>query len=413
MRDFRDAKVMAQTLRESLSGKSLTISHSESLELVSRMLGLADWNTLSALLQAERRPEATRPVASAIARERIEPGRYPAVPVRDFVPFPTAVFPLFIGREKTKAALDRAFNDRREVVLAVQKSAGVDAPGPRDIDTIGLLAKLIEYEQLEDGTSKVLVAGRQRVVINRFITDKDWYQAEIVDPDEEPGGDATDLVQRILERFQPYASANDVRVPKGWPYPDETHDPGRIADVIAMHVVMPLEDRRRLLATLNPLVRLQRIAALLESWAVPLSPAFEETRRRALASSTQRGHRSATLEHLLLALTDDADASSVLGACGADATVLKADLVSFLGSERDNIFVAPGTESRPTPAFMRVIHRAQLQAQEQGSAAVTGMHVLLGLFPETRSPAARLLDKQGVSAARVADLIGRNRGTSG
>jgi ATP-dependent Lon protease len=56
MRDFRDAKAMAQTLRESLTTKAVTVSHSESLELVSRMLGIADWNTLSALLQANRRP---------------------------------------------------------------------------------------------------------------------------------------------------------------------------------------------------------------------------------------------------------------------------------------------------------------------------------------------------------------------
>ena len=60
MRDFRDAKAMAQTLRDSLTTKTVTISHSESLELVSRMLGVADWNTLSALMQADRRPAAAR-----------------------------------------------------------------------------------------------------------------------------------------------------------------------------------------------------------------------------------------------------------------------------------------------------------------------------------------------------------------
>src|SRR5215475_2515006 len=85
MRDFHDAKAMAQTLRESLTAKAVTISHSESLELVSRMLGIADWNTLSAMLQADRRPAASRP-ASPVVRERIEAARYPAVPIRDFVP---------------------------------------------------------------------------------------------------------------------------------------------------------------------------------------------------------------------------------------------------------------------------------------------------------------------------------------
>ena len=105
MRDFRDAKAMAQTLRDSLTTKAVTISHSECLELVSRMLGAADWNTLSALLQANRRPEAALPPARPAARERIEPARYPAIPVRGYVPLPASFFPLFIGREKDRKSV--------------------------------------------------------------------------------------------------------------------------------------------------------------------------------------------------------------------------------------------------------------------------------------------------------------------
>src|SRR6266705_1575408 len=131
MRDFRDAKTMAQTLRESLTTKSVTISHSESLELVSRMFGLADWNTLSAMLQSTRRDTGKRPG---------ETTSYPAIPLRDFVPFPSvnfaiyvgrdgckesyrsvfppADFPMFAWREKTLRALNHAFERHREVVLA-------------------------------------------------------------------------------------------------------------------------------------------------------------------------------------------------------------------------------------------------------------------------------------------------------
>src|SRR5215831_5501194 len=77
MRDFRDAKAMAQTLRESLSHKAMTISHSESLELVSKMLGLSDWNTLSAMLQADRNDTAT-----PVARQTASTAWYPAMPLR-------------------------------------------------------------------------------------------------------------------------------------------------------------------------------------------------------------------------------------------------------------------------------------------------------------------------------------------
>jgi ATP-dependent Lon protease len=413
MRDFRDAKAMAQTLRESLTTRAVTISHSESLELVSRMLGIADWNTLSALLQVDHHPASSRPAASPVSRERTGAGRYPAVPIRDFVPFPAAVFPLLIGREKTKAALDQAFKSGREVVLAIQKDFGVDEPGPQDVHEIGLLGQLVEHEQMEDGSLRVMIEGRRRVTIRRFVTDMGSYQADIEDAGEGPVVEATELVQSILKHFERYAAANDIRMPKDWPSPEQARDPGRIADVIAMHVALWPKDRQGLLATLDPVTRLQHVHDLLASPSIPLSPTFEATRRRAMASATQRNHRYATLEHLLLALIDDADASAVLRACDADLAALKADLLGFLGSERENIFLEPGAEARPTPAFRRVAHRAQLRAQELGRAAVTGADVLMGLFPETRSPAARLLGKQGVSPAQAADVVAHRGGTGG
>ena len=180
-----------------------------------------------------------------------------------------------------------------------------------------------------------------------------------------------------------------------------------------MNMTMGLEDRQGLLATLDPVTRLQHVHDLLASPSIPLSPAFEATRRRAMASATQRNHRYATLEHLLLALIDDADASAVLQACHADLAGLKAALLGFLGSERQNLFVAPGTQAQPSPAFRRVAHRAQLQAQELGRAAVTGADVLMGLFPETESPAAHLLDTHGVSPTEAADVVAQGSGMAG
>ncbi|MDO9060533.1 MAG: glyoxalase superfamily protein, partial [Bradyrhizobium sp.] len=126
MRDFRDAKAMAQTLRESLTTKAISVSHSESLELVSRMLGAADWNTLSALLQADQH---------GIPAEKRRTGMtsYPAIPLRDLVPFPTGSYPIFVGREKTMHALNNAFESQREVVLAIQREAGVNEPRFEDV----------------------------------------------------------------------------------------------------------------------------------------------------------------------------------------------------------------------------------------------------------------------------------------
>src|SRR5215813_5152769 len=114
MRDFRDAKAMAQTLREALKMKSVSLTHSESLELVATLLGFRDWNVLSAAIQSEvqsaANPGSTIPATVRLAEE----SQLPTVPLRDIVPFPHLNVPLFAGRAKTIRAIERAMaKDRR------------------------------------------------------------------------------------------------------------------------------------------------------------------------------------------------------------------------------------------------------------------------------------------------------------
>src|SRR5215470_1622455 len=101
MRDFRDAKAMAQRLRDALTAKSVSLTHSESLELVARVLGFHDWNVLSARLQSEQQLPAALPSILAGAG-------LPTLPLRDYVLFPKMVAPLFMGRETSKRAVERA-----------------------------------------------------------------------------------------------------------------------------------------------------------------------------------------------------------------------------------------------------------------------------------------------------------------
>jgi ATP-dependent Lon protease len=339
VRDFRDAKTMAQTLRESLTTKAVAISHSESLELVSKMLGVSDWNTLAALLQTDRR-EPGNPIA-----KRLEGAvSYPAVPIRDLVPFPTMTFPLFVGRKKTMQALDHAFARQREVVLAVQKHGGVDEPGFDDVYEVGVLARLLELERLDDGTLKVLTQAYRRVLICRFVGETGAFQAEVTDINEGPIPDAPELIRTVVGRFEAYAAAKDIRKPQIWPPLDQTRDPGRVADIIAVYLPLPVSDKQRLLAMLDPVARLERVDALLNTFGVALTarentpvlpPAIAEivpgiehsaelkaTLHRAFVYANQRSHQYATLEHLLLALTDDADASAAMKANNVDLAAI-------------------------------------------------------------------------------------------
>jgi ATP-dependent Lon protease len=258
MRDFRDAKTMAQTLRECLSTKSIPISHSESLELVSRMLGVSDWNTLSAVLQADRKTEI--PVEQSLAAAV----SYPAIPLRDLVPFPTLSYPLFVGRKKTMQALDHAFERQREVVLIVQRQGAVHEPGFDDVYEVGVLARLLELERLDDGTLKVLAQAHRRVVIRRFVEEAGAFQAEIGDINEGPIPEAPELIHRAVARFESYAAAREIHVRQTWPPLNKIRDPGRVADMIAAYMVLPITDKQSLLATLDPVARLERVNALMD-----------------------------------------------------------------------------------------------------------------------------------------------------
>jgi ATP-dependent Lon protease len=107
MRDFRDAKTMAQTLRQALKAKSVSLTHSESLELVARTFGFPDWNFLAAKIQASE-PAAGQPVPATVPAATSTGSIVPIIPMRDLVLFPQMVMPVFVGRERTRRAVERA-----------------------------------------------------------------------------------------------------------------------------------------------------------------------------------------------------------------------------------------------------------------------------------------------------------------
>src|SRR5215469_16398459 len=118
MRDFRNAKAMAKTLREVLAERSLQISHSESLEAIAQILGARNWQTLSAAIEAEPGgQEKSKPVASAPAART----SLPLIPMRDFVVFPEMAVPLFAGRRKTLTAIEAAMAADQRLFLVTQR----------------------------------------------------------------------------------------------------------------------------------------------------------------------------------------------------------------------------------------------------------------------------------------------------
>jgi ATP-dependent Lon protease len=208
------------------------------------------------------------------------------------------------------------------------------------------------------------------------------FQADVADVSEGPIPDAPELIQEAVKRFERYAAVREIRVPQIWPPLDQTRDPGRVADVISTHVVLPIKDKQSLLATLDPVMRLKRVDALLDISVLPHSPTLEATWHRALDYANQRNHQYATLEHLLLALIDDADASAVMRGCKADPGAMKAGLLSYLDNELKDLVIENGGDAKPTAAFARVAQRAELHAQQLGRPSVTGANTVWPYSPK-------------------------------
>jgi uncharacterized protein len=262
MRDFRDAKAMAQTLREALKTKSVSLTHSESLELIARILGFHDWNVLSARIQAEPQPPG-RPI---VLRSAIDiGGRLPIVPVRDIVLFPNMMVPLFIGREATQRAVEQAMATDGRVLVVTQKRAADDNPGPDALYGVGATASLIDVTALSDTTVKVMVKCLARVAITHLATDGPFLAGEIAAIAETRGGDdeAFRLAGIVLEKFQAYRNAS-LGAPAYRQLP-HIREPGALADAVAPFLVVKIDQRQDLLATSDVIMRLEKILTLMQT----------------------------------------------------------------------------------------------------------------------------------------------------
>jgi ATP-dependent Clp protease ATP-binding subunit ClpA len=136
-----------------------------------------------------------------------------------------------------------------------------------------------------------------------------------------------------------------------------------------------------------------------------LSRNLEQTLHRALALATERRHEYATLEHLLLALTEDEDAMPVLRACGVDLVQLRRDVANFIESDLDSLKAAVATDPKPTAGFQRVVQRSVIHVQSSGREEVTGANVLVAIFSERESHAVYFLQMQDMTRLDVVNFI--------
>lgn len=136
-----------------------------------------------------------------------------------------------------------------------------------------------------------------------------------------------------------------------------------------------------------------------------LSPNLEQTLHRALAYASERRHDYATLEHLLLALTEDQDAIAVMRACSVDIEKLKRELIDYVDNQLANIISKQQSEAKPTAGFQRVVQRAAIHVQSSGREEVTGANILVALFSERESHAVYFLQEQEMTRLDAVNYI--------
>jgi len=190
----------------------------------------------------------------------------PLLPLRDVVVFPHMVIPLFVGRPKSIKALEAAMEQGKSIMLAAQKAAAKDEPSASDIYEIGCVANILQMLKLPDGTVKVLVEGAQRARIHHIGELETHFVAELTPVESEPGDESEVEAMRraIVQQFDQYVKLNKKIPPEILTSLAGIDDAGRLADTIAAHLPLKLEQKQVILEIFNVAKRHEHLLGQLE-----------------------------------------------------------------------------------------------------------------------------------------------------
>ncbi|EKU79797.1 ATP-dependent Lon protease [Massilia sp. UYP32] len=190
----------------------------------------------------------------------------PLLPLRDVVVFPHMVIPLFVGRPKSIKALEAAMEQGKSIMLAAQKAAAKDEPSAADIYEIGCVANILQMLKLPDGTVKVLVEGSQRARIDNITDGATHFVADLTPLNSEIGDDSEVEAMRraIVQQFDQYVKLNKKIPPEILASLAGIDDAGRLADTVAAHLPLKLEQKQVILEIFNVAKRLEHLLGQLE-----------------------------------------------------------------------------------------------------------------------------------------------------
>jgi ATP-dependent Lon protease len=191
----------------------------------------------------------------------------PILPLRDVVVYPHMVIPLFVGREKSISALDSAMESGKTIMLVAQKQPDIDSPTADDIYRIGTLATILQLLKLPDGTVKVLVEGASRARVSE-VHDGEYFGADIElieESKEEDSRELDGLKRTIVSQFENYVKLNKKVPPEILASLASIEQPGRLADTVAAHMSLQLDERQKVLEIEGLNERLEHVMALIDA----------------------------------------------------------------------------------------------------------------------------------------------------
>lgn len=191
---------------------------------------------------------------------------YPLLPLRDIVVFPGMVVPLFVGRDKSVAALEAAMDASKDIVLLAQLDPGCDDPEGEDLYDVGVIAQVLQLLKLPDGTVRVLVEGKNRAKLSALENVGSHLLAEVtvMEPETVAGSEVTALMRQVTEQFGEYVKLNKKMGEDAAVDLSEVDDAGQLADTIAAAISAKVSDKQGLLTESNPLKRLELVMAFME-----------------------------------------------------------------------------------------------------------------------------------------------------
>ena len=189
------------------------------------------------------------------------PVRVPLLPLRDIIVFPHMVVPLFVGRQRSIKALEEATQKQSLIFLSSQKDAKTNDPAEDDIYKIGTLGSVVQMLKLPDGTVKVLIEGKKRARVARFVANPEFFLVDVEDAPEivERNTEIEALVREVHTTFENYVKLKKKIPPEMVMSVSSIDDPGRLADTIVAHLGIKLEDRQNLLETFAAAERLEKV----------------------------------------------------------------------------------------------------------------------------------------------------------